>query len=741
MNKIFLLCVLSWAALGMYAQNTVRGKITNENHEPLPGASIYVSDVNKGTVTDKNGFYEMTQLPNGKIRLQISFLGYANQVKTLDLKNETATLDVTLLETAVEAEEIVVSGGYNATQHENSVKIDVLKLNGEEHKITPNFMEAITRIPGVDMISKGSGVSKPVIRGLSMNDVLTLSNGVRFENYQYSSHHPLGIDEFGIANVEIIKGPASLLYGSDAIGGVINFIKEKPAPMGVIQGDYNMQLFSNSLGMNNNLGLKGASEKFFGGIRVGQKTNADYLQGGGDFVPNSRFNEVSIKTNGGFTDKLGTFNLFYDYNRQKLGLVEDEAIDEILKRGRKNEIFFQQLNTHLLSSQNKLYLNRFRLDLNAAYQNTQLSHIGHKDEYEIQMRLATLTYEAKMHLPSGRNSDHIVGFQGLHQANTNVNNREEKILPDAVIRNYSLFGLVQRQFFDKLKLQGGLRYDFKTIDTQPIGDVSEENEYRAALSKKYDSFSGSAGMVFNFTADLLLRANFAAAYRTPNLAELTSKGQHEAIYEVGDASLKPEKAYQTDASVHYHRNNITFDIAVFYNTVNSFIFISPTGAKTESGIPVYQYKQADAFLYGLEAGLHAHPKQMEWLHFRTTFSSVIGKQRNGVYLPFIPAHKINTELRAEAKKRMFLHHAFVSVSMANAFEQSKTAPDETVTPGYTLIDFSVGGDLPVAGKMMSLNVGVNNLFDKKYVDHLSTLKEVSLFNPGRNVTFSLRIPF
>ncbi|HNZ71952.1 MAG TPA: TonB-dependent receptor plug domain-containing protein, partial [Prolixibacteraceae bacterium] len=136
----------------------------------------------------------------------------------------------------------MVSGGYHSTQHENAVKIDVLKLNPKEITATPNFTEVLTRVPGVDMISKGSGISKPVIRGLSMNDILVLNNSVRYENYQYSSHHPLGIDEFGIEDVEVIKGPASLLYGSDAIGGVINFIKEKPAPQHTITGDYNLQL-------------------------------------------------------------------------------------------------------------------------------------------------------------------------------------------------------------------------------------------------------------------------------------------------------------------------------------------------------------------------------------------------------------------------------------------------------------------------------------------------------------------
>ena len=131
-----------------------------------------------------------------------------------------------------------------------------------------------------------------------------------------------------------------MLYGSDAIGGVINFIKEKPAPVGTITGDYNLKLFSNTLGMTNNLGIKGASKKFFGGIRAGQKTNADFLQGGGDYVPNSRFNEWSVKANAGYTAKSGTFKLYYDYNEQKLGLVEDEALEEIAERGRANEIFY-----------------------------------------------------------------------------------------------------------------------------------------------------------------------------------------------------------------------------------------------------------------------------------------------------------------------------------------------------------------------------------------------------------------
>jgi len=741
MKKIFIACAMLLFYHAINAQNKITGKITDQDNLPLIGASIFVPDMNKGTVSNSNGNYELLNLPNGKIKIQISFIGYANRIETIEFNGKSLNLNITLKQTAIEAEEIVVSGGYNSTQHDNAVKIDILKLNPLTIRSTPNFSEILTQVPGVDMISKGSGVSKPVIRGLSMNDILILNNGVRFENYQYSSHHPLGIDEFGIEDVEIIKGPASLLYGSDAIGGVINFIKEKPAPVGSIIGDYNMQLFSNTLGMTNNLGIKGASKKFFGGIRIGQKTNADFLQGGGSFVPNSRFNEISIKTNTGYTDKTGTFKLFYDFNNHKLGLVEDEAIEEITERGRANKIWYQKLNTHLLSSQNKLYLGKFKLDINSAFQNTDLIHYGAVDVVEIQMRLATLTYEVKLHLPSKENSEYIIGFQGFNQTNRNLNDRETKLLPDATTNNYSAFGLLQYTFFSKLKLQTGFRYDYKSIATHAIGLSSDTMTYRAPLDKYYGSFSGSIGGTYNFSEKLLFRVNFAAAYRTPNLAELTSNGQHELRNEIGDPNLVPENAYETDISIHYHKDNFTFDIAGYYNSINNYIFISPTGDTTISGINIFNYKQTNSVLFGGEVGLHVHPKPIKWLHFETTFASVIGKQQNGDYLPFVPAHKLRFEVRAEKENLLFLQKAFFSINTTTAFDQNNAAPDETVTSGYSLLDLSIGGNIKLKNQSVSLSISANNILDKKYIDHLSTLKEVNLYNPGRNISLNLKIPF
>ena len=740
MKKVIILCVLVLIFYATDAQNQISGKITDHNNLPLAGATVLMPEINKGTVSDTNGNYVINNLPNGEIRIQFSFVGYNNVVETVFLSGTKTELNITLKDAPLETEEVIISGGYNSTQHENSVKIEVLKLGRHSDLLSPNFTEILTKVPGIDMISKGNGVSKPVIRGLSKDNVLVLNNGVRFENYQYSDHHPLGIDEFGIENVEIIKGPASLLFGADAIGGVINFIKEKNAPVGKITGDYNLDLFSNSLGMANNIGIKGASKKFFGGLRMGQKTHADFIQGGGDFVPNSRYREYSIKGDAGYTNKHGVFKLNYDFTQEKLGLVEDEAVEKITSRGRKNSIWYEQMNNHMLVFQNKMFFNKYKVELNAAYQNAGLTHIAGQDTTEIAMNLGTLTYEARLNFPSTERSEYIIGFQGLNQINKNVHHAEVVLLPNARTDNYSFYFLLQYTFFKKLRLQLGGRYDYKMIATEETGNPFDNN-YRAALKKNYGSFSGSFGGTYNVTEELLFRVNLATAYRTPNLAELTSNGKHETRYELGNENLKPQNTLETDMSGHYHLKNITIDIAGFYNIIDRYIYMNPSNDTTGTGEKIYKYTQSNAILYGGEAGIQIHPKNPNWLIGEATFSTVTGKCADGSYLPFIPANKLQFEIIAEVKKLGFLRNAFVKVNTPTVFKQKHPSPEEETTSGYSLLNAGIGASIKAGNQLISLAIGVNNIFDRKYIDHLSTLKEAGFFNPGRNITLNLKIPF
>ena len=740
MKKIILVFFVLFLFIKGNAQNKIEGKVTDAVNEPLIGATVFLPGLNKGTVTNQAGEYLIINIPNGKIKIQFSFVGYNTEIKSIEISKPENKVNALLTIAIIESQEVVITGGYVSSQHENAVKIDVLKSKDIALSGTPNFMELLTQVPGVDMIAKGQGVSKPVIRGLSMNDILVMNNGVRIENYQFSENHPLGIDDNDVERVEIIKGPASLLYGSDAIGGVINFIKDKPAPTGKILGDYRMQLHSNTLGMNNSLGLKGTSKNLFGGFRFGHKTHADYLQGGGDYVPNSRFNEMTFNANTGYSGKIGTFKVFYDYFKQDLGMTVPPVKQLITEQGRKNEIWFQDLEHQLVSSQNSLYLGRLKWDINAAYQNALRKLQTTLDVPFIEMNLNTITYESKLYLPSNEKSEYIIGLQGMSQNNRNLNNRVSQFLPDANINNIGFLGMAQYTFLKKLKLQGGLRFDMYKTETFALGTEGTSG-YLAPVNKDYSNVNGSFGATYQPIERIMLRANFAKGYRVPNLSELTSNGMHGNRYEIGNGNLSPENSFETDISMHYHGEFLSFDLAGFYNQINDFIFSSPTIDTTSAGVGIYRFSQTNASLYGGEAGIHFHPKSLPWLHIEGTYSSVIGKQENGNYLPFIPTNKVRYEIQAERKKLGFLNKPNIKISALTALLQDNPSPHETVTDGYTLVNISAYSEIVVSKQALIFGVSVNNLFDTQYYDHLSTLKPLNYCNQGRNISLSLKIPF
>ena len=740
MRQLFLFIFAFTSFVNAYTQNHIYGKISDTNGETLTGCSIYIPELNKGTVADKDGNYKFDNLPNGKFKFQFSFIGYNLTIKTLTLTGEKINLNIKLEPSVIHSQEVVVTGGYVSAQHDNAVKISVLKNRKLVLEGTPNLMEAISQEPGVDMISKGQGVAKPVIRGLSMNNILVLNNGVRIENYQFSENHPLGVDNNSIDRIEIIKGPASLVYGSDAIGGVLNFVKENPAPKQTIQGDYNGQYFTNTNGYSNNFGVKGASKSFFGGVRIGQKSHEDYLQGGGEFVPNSRFNEKTINLNAGITKKIGTFKLFYDYFKQDLGMTVPPAIKNINSLGRKNDIWYQDLEHQLLSSQNKIYLGRYKLELNAAFQNALRKLNTTAVDPTIEMNLQTISYETKLYLPSNENSEYIIGIQGSSQENRNLNNRVDQFLPDANINNIGVLALVNYTILRKIKLQTGIRYDINQIHSLANGTEGTEH-FQAPVNNNYNNINASLGATYNANEKLILRFNLAKAYRTPNLSELTSNGMHGNRYEIGNTNLKPQEAYESDLSMHYHSKFLSLDIAGFYNSIQNFIYISPTADTSSSGQTIYQYQQNNANLYGGEAGMHFHPERLDWLHIQGTYAMVYAIQDNGDFLPFIPANKFRYNIKVCKKKLAFMYQPSIKLSFLTALQQNNPSPFETKTNGYTLINLSFMTDIKMGKQKLSFAIAANNLLDQQYIDHLSTLKPLGYYNEGRNITLSVRIPF
>ena len=222
MNKIIFVFTLFLAlANSLYGQNKITGTITDDQGNPVLGADIYIEQLHIGTTSDESGYFELVNVPLGSHQLSISFIGFSTENLAVDLGSEALSLEISLHPTVFHMDEVIVSAPFSRLQSENVMKIESRSIETLKKAGAPTLMQGISNIPGVSEITTGTGIGKPVIRGLSGNRVLVYTQGVRLENQQFGSEHGLGMNESGIDNVEVIKGPASLLYGSDALGGVL----------------------------------------------------------------------------------------------------------------------------------------------------------------------------------------------------------------------------------------------------------------------------------------------------------------------------------------------------------------------------------------------------------------------------------------------------------------------------------------------------------------------------------------
>ncbi len=739
-------------ALGELKNNKLTGKITDsDNGMGLPGVSIFIPELQKGTISDADGNYFIENLPNSKITIQFSFIGYESSINVISIENGNPELNISLPFTSVTTQDIVVSGGFPSSQHENTIKISVLSKKNLERISTPSLGEKLASIPGVDLISRSPGVSTPVIRGLSLNNILFLNNGVRLENFQFSTDHPFLVNDQGADHIEVIKGPASLLYGSDAMGGVINILREKPAPANTLKADFTSEYHSVTQGLITTVGAKASQNNWFWMLRANKQSHKDYKDGKGSYVPNTRFNSNGLQLGLGMTNDFGSFKIYYDYLQPKLGMTNDESINVVESGKRKNRSWYQNLTQHLISSKNRLFFGNYKLELNAAYQFNQrrLNGKPESDAFRlVDMDLNTFTYDSKLYFPSSETNEFLIGIQGMHQSNTN-HEAPNHIIPNAKIGDFSIFALLKKQI-DIADIQFGVRYDHRSlyVPLQEAGGHSheehaiddEQDEEFIYINRNFDNLNASLGATFHLTEKLLMRTNFATGYRAPNLAELTQHGLHGNRFEEGNANLNSQRSLESDLGIHYHTSNHNIDFSFFYNKVYDYMYLSPTDELAPEGSGfVYSYAQQDAKLYGGELAINVAPTS--FIKFHTDYAMVIAKQDNGERLPFIPQHKLNTSVRFFVKGNQIFDSPFVNLNWKHAFNQNTPAQFETKTPAYDLIALQVGSDFNLGKYQASLLFSVNNLLNEEYIDHLSSLKSLGFYNPGRNtsVKFTLNL--
>ena len=784
--------IFIFATQNMQAQYRLVGTIKDaESHESLSGATVYVTDLKTGVVADVEGNYALDNLKIGNYLLEISLVGYKTIIERVAVSQD-ANVDFLLAAASKELTEVVVTGVTRSTELKQSpIIIKTIDANTLNQSSSTNLIDALREVPGVSQITTGAAISKPVIRGLGYNRVVSLYNGIRQEGQQWGDEHGIEIDEYAIDRIEIVKCPGSLLYGSDAIAGVLNFISPKAPTLGSIK----TQLISNYQTNNNLIGYSLSNAGNKNGVqwlaRLSQKQAGNYTNKYDGKVYNSGFRElngsafVGINKNWGYTHlHLNTFNTtlnLIEGDRDSTGKFAYISADGTEKTATTSDLrgytigFPHQAISHLrVLANNYFILKHGTMNVDLGFQNNKRKEFGdvaNPNNAALFFDLTTFNYNARYNFETLHGWETAVGVGGMWQ--TNVNGGLAFLIPAYRLFDIGGFVFTQKTFAKKLTIAGGLRFDNRNMTVQPLflaanGKPTTVQDSTTTLkfngfNNDYNGISGSLGASYQLTTTSTLKLNLSRGFRSPNIAELAANGRHEGTfkYEYGAKNLHSETSHQIDLAYFLNTDHFSFELTPFANFIDQYIYakklVNTLGKDSipdpADPAPAYQFAQANATLLGGELYIDVHPHPLDWLHIENSLSYVQATQAHQPdstrYLPFIPAAKYSGELKAEFKTagKQFTN-AYLKFGVDHYFAQNQffaAYGTETATPAYTLLSAGAGATVKAFNRkdFLQLFISTENLTDVAYQNHLSRLKYApqnvvtgrnGVYNMGRNVS-------
>jgi iron complex outermembrane receptor protein len=687
-------------------------------------------------------------------------------------------LPVCLWAQAQQLKEVVIKDNHvQVRKQEESLNVDIVGPEFIQRNLGGSLMQTLERLPGIKSVGIGSGQSKPLIRGMGFNRVMVVDKGVKHEGQQWGSDHGLEIDQFATGEVEVIRGSASFMYGSDAIGGVID-IKPVPVPDtntlgGAVDlvGKSNNQLY----GLSVNL-FKRKKHFFFdarftyqdyGDYRVPADTVYVYSYAVGlhkNHLRNTAGRERNFHLNLGY--EKGRFkSVFYTshiyshagYFANAHGL-EPRQVDTALHDASSRDILMpNQEVSHFKVINRTVYKN---LEMEIGYQRNfrqefsrYVNHGYMPPVYPDTMKIpSTLERAFKKNVYSlhARNKillgGHTLTIGGSGEFQDNAISGWTFLVPAYQQVMAGMFVYDKYKLSDQVILHGAVRYDYGHISTQPYMDwFPSGNEFltRAqALTRDFNSFVWSIGMNYN-REQLAVKANVGKSFRMPIAKELAANGvnYHYFSYEQGNAALQAEQSYQADISVGWNGARLSARVSPFYNYFPNYIYLNPTPAHDHfygAGNQVFRYEEARVMRYGGELVLtYKISKSLvaevlgEYLYARQ-----LSGKKAGYSLPFSPPPSVLLNMTWSP-----VRSTFIAVDYRLVSKQDRIVPPEKKTPGYTVCNIQAGTRVVLWRQPLLLNLQVQNILDKKYFNHTSFYRLIDLPEAGRNFIVSLKIPF
>ena len=750
--------------------------------QPLAGASILIADLRKGSVANANGSFQVNNIPFGTYLIEIRFVGYKSVLQNIQF-NKNISQDFSLEIAVTEESEIVVTGTSKATSiKRNPIPIVSISKQYLQQNLSTNVIDAISKVPGINAVTTGPNVSKPFIRGLGFNRILTLYDGVRQEGQQWGDEHGIEVDQNTVDKVEVVKGPASLIYGSDAVAGVVNLIPASPPPDGEIKGNFLNEYQTNNRLIENSASIAGNTNSFTWGGTLTHKLATNYKNNYDGRVYNTGFAETDAAASFGINRKWGYshlgLSLFDDLQEIPDG-SRDSATRKFTKQVTEDDLFrpivdeadlstykishlHQHVQHYRIYSSNSFSMGSGRLALNLAFQKSLRREFSHpeSDLPGLFLKLNTYSYDAKYYFHETNGFSVTAGINGLYQDNK-VNDGTEFIIPSYTQFDIGPF-IFAKKSIGKLELAGGLRYDVRHYNNEGLytspdpstgfdkpvygSDTAMANKVFDNYSHTFSGVSGSAGLSYRLSEAFSIKANIGRGFRAPNISEISSNGVHPGTnaYQIGNADFKPEFNLQEDLGVTFNSKHVTLSAEIFNNDIKNYIYNQKLlGVNGEDSVIVpgnqtFQFQAAKANLYGGEFTVDIHPHPLDWLHFENSLSVVYGKNKgvpgqtklsdSAKYLPFIPPLHTFSELRADIKK-IGGHFArgFIKFQMEYYARQDRAYLEdntETPTPGYHLFNAGIGSDVvnKKGNTLFTFDIIADNIFNVAYQSHLNRLK-------------------
>lgn len=795
-----LLFLLLLSVVNAYAQQgMVKGTVVNKEGKPVQFANIAIPALHTGATADQQGGFSIKNLAAGTYDIKISMVGYQTvKLKKQIAAGQTTALNVTLEEDLSKLEEVVVTGVSRATAvRKNPIPIAVIGKREMNMNVNNNIIDAIIKgVPGVSAVTTGPNISKPFIRGLGYNRVLTLFDGVRQEGQQWGDEHGIEIDQYGISRAEVVKGPASLTYGSDALAGVINMIPDIPElTPGKLQGSFLADYHSNNGMIGSSLGLAYRQNDWKYVFRGTAKAAHNYRNSVDGFVYGTAFREYNL-TALARVDKSWGYSQFgatlYDNTQE----IPDGSRDSLTRKFTKqvkedddikdrplvpdNELRTYTINPLHQHIQHYRVYNRSKWNLGAGDINTMIgvqqsirreyNHPEMPAQPGLYVVLNTLNYDVRYNLPVLNGLETTVGVNGMYQQNRSKNGT------DFPIPDYNLFDIggfiFARKSFGKVDLSGGIRYDSRSIRWNDfyvgpdkdngferhvqLPDTAGAHLQFPSFSKQYTGISGSLGATWNISERVLVKANIARGYRAPNITEIGSNGLDPGAHIVylGNRGFKPEFSLQEDIGVQAWLPDADISLELFNNNIENYIY--QARLYDDAGNPVvivpgnatYKYQQSAARLFGAEVSVNLHPRAIAWLTMNNSMAYTQGRNRNmelinkygdeARYLPFIPPTHIRSELKATTQRNYGVFtKAYARVEadiIAGQPHFYGVDNTETFTPGYTLFNIGAGtGILNKKGKTVcELFLQLDNVANVAYQANMNRLKYFEYYSSSPN---------